>query len=213
MSRPESVSSSTARRGSSIAICRISLRFFSPPEKPTLTARRSISWLDAEMGRGLAHPLHEIRRREFALAARLALRVERGAQERHGGDARHFDRILERQEQALGGALVRRHAENALAVEQHVALGDFVVVLAGQHIGERRLARAVRPHDGRDLALLDGQRQAVEDFLVLDLDMQIFDFQQCHVLVLTNLKRSFRFSARPGPCPNASAIRRRCAGG
>ena len=30
-------------RGSSTAICRISLRFFSPPEKPTLTGRFSIS--------------------------------------------------------------------------------------------------------------------------------------------------------------------------
>src|ERR1019366_7669867 len=86
MSRPESVSSSTARRGSSTAICKISLRFFSPPEKPTLSAR-------------------------------------------------HFHRILERQEHALGGALVRRHAEDAGAVEQHVAFGDFVIVLAGQHIG------------------------------------------------------------------------------
>ena len=36
MSRPLSVSSSTARSGSIIAICRISLRFFSPPEKPSL---------------------------------------------------------------------------------------------------------------------------------------------------------------------------------
>ena len=45
MSRPESVSSSTASRGCKTAICKISLRFFSPPEKPTLTARRSISWL------------------------------------------------------------------------------------------------------------------------------------------------------------------------
>ena len=37
MSRPESVSSRTAIRGFSIAICRISSRFFSPPEKPSLT--------------------------------------------------------------------------------------------------------------------------------------------------------------------------------
>src|SRR4029450_4601250 len=43
MSRPESVSSSTQRAGSSKAICRISLRFFSPPEKPTLSGRFSIS--------------------------------------------------------------------------------------------------------------------------------------------------------------------------
>src|SRR3954465_10778820 len=39
MSRPESVSSSTAISGSSIAIWRISARFFSPPEKPSLRWR------------------------------------------------------------------------------------------------------------------------------------------------------------------------------
>jgi len=43
MSRPESVSSSTHSRGASSAICKTSLRFFSPPEKPTLTPRRSMS--------------------------------------------------------------------------------------------------------------------------------------------------------------------------
>src|SRR3546814_2578398 len=45
ISRPESVSSSTASFGSSSAICRISLRFFSPPENPTLSARFSMSSL------------------------------------------------------------------------------------------------------------------------------------------------------------------------
>jgi len=35
MSRPESVSSRTAIRGFRSAICRISTRFFSPPEKPS----------------------------------------------------------------------------------------------------------------------------------------------------------------------------------
>ena len=43
MSRPESVSSSTHSVGSSTAICRISVRFFSPPEKPTFTGRFSMS--------------------------------------------------------------------------------------------------------------------------------------------------------------------------
>ena len=32
------------------------------------------------------------------------------------------------------------------------------------------------------VVLLDGQRQAIEDFLALDLDMQIFYFQKCHRL-------------------------------
>ncbi len=39
MSSPESVSSRIASRGSSTAIWKISLRFFSPPEKPSLTGR------------------------------------------------------------------------------------------------------------------------------------------------------------------------------
>ena len=39
MSRPESVSSSTATCGLSSSSCRISWRFFSPPEKPSLTER------------------------------------------------------------------------------------------------------------------------------------------------------------------------------
>ena len=43
MSRPESVSSSTAIRGLSIAIWRISTRFFSPPEKPSLMYRDASS--------------------------------------------------------------------------------------------------------------------------------------------------------------------------
>ena len=39
MSSPESVSSRIASLGSSTAICRISLRFFSPPLKPVFTER------------------------------------------------------------------------------------------------------------------------------------------------------------------------------
>ena len=39
MSRPESVSSRMHSFGSSTAIWKISLRFFSPPEKPSLTER------------------------------------------------------------------------------------------------------------------------------------------------------------------------------
>src|SRR6266566_838726 len=39
MSSPESVSSRIASLGSSTASCRISLRFFSPPENPSFTGR------------------------------------------------------------------------------------------------------------------------------------------------------------------------------
>src|SRR6266850_2275106 len=44
MSRPESVSSRMASLGSSTAIWKISFRFFSPPEKPSLTERPVKLW-------------------------------------------------------------------------------------------------------------------------------------------------------------------------
>ena len=105
---------------------------------------------------------------------------------------------------------LRRTEQQALAVEQNVALGDFVIVLAGQHVSQRRLAGAVRPHDGGDLAFLDGQREAVEDFLVLDLDMQIFDFKQRHNFSPRFLpERSKSASALPPRIPSAIAAARR----
>ena len=113
----------------------------------------------------------------FALAARLALRVQRGAQEVHGGDAGDFDRILERQEHALGGALVGRHLQQVLAVEQDLAAGHLIAGLAGDDVGQRRLARAVRPHDRVHLALVHRERQPVEDLALLDTDLQVFDFK------------------------------------
>src|SRR6478609_963009 len=75
-------------------------------------------------------------------------------------------------------------------------------VLAGQDIGERGLAGAVRAHDGNDFALLDRQVQTIEDLLALDLDMQIFDFKKRHSVnprFLPDLSRSV--SALPPRIP------------
>ena len=97
------------------------MRFFSPPEKPTLSGRRSISCSILSLRRGFAHTAHEVGRREVRFAARAPLRVERRLEEGHRRDAGDFDRILKGEEHALGGALVRRQIEDVLAVEQHVA--------------------------------------------------------------------------------------------
>ena len=115
---------------------------------------------------------------KLGFAARLALRIQRGAQEIHGGNTGNFHRILERQEHALGGALVRRHFEEVLALEQDLAAGDFIARLAGDDMGQRRFAGAVRPHDRVDLARIHGERQPVEDFALLDTNLQIFHFKQ-----------------------------------
>src|SRR6476659_4573184 len=136
--------------------------------------------VDAELARDLVHAFHELGHQQFGLAARLALRVERRAQEGHGGNAGNFERILEREKKSLGGALVGREGENVLAVEQHLALGDDVIGLAGEHMREGRLARAVGAHDGVDAALADRKLEPIEDLLAVDLDVQVFYFQQMH---------------------------------
>ena len=148
MSRPESVSSRIASFGSSTAIWKISLRFFSPPEKPSLTGAAQHALVDVEKLRLLLDQLHELHRVELRLAAVLAHGVERGLEEVgvvHAGD---LDRVLERHEDAFAGALVGVHLEQVLALEEDVAAGHFVLGMAGERARQRALAGAVGPHDG-----------------------------------------------------------------
>ena len=76
-----------------------------------------------------------------------------------------------------GGALVRRQRQQVLPHERHAALGHFIAVAAGQHIGQRRLAGAVRPHDGVHLAGTDAERQALEDLLAVNFGVKIVDLE------------------------------------
>src|SRR5918998_1048555 len=127
MSRPESVSSRMQKDGWSRAICRISMRFFSPPEKPTLRARLSIS-------RGIS-----------SCAA----------------DA--LTRLMKSGVVSSDSPRARLHVEDVLAVEQDLAVEDLVVLLAGDDVGERRLAGPVGAHDGRHLAPVHGEIHAIEN--------------------------------------------------
>ncbi len=93
-----------------IPICTISLRFFSPPEKPTLTGRFSMSDRAPSFS-----PCSRARRRNSPAESSSSPRALRCAlsavaQELDVGDAGDLDRILEAEEQAGGGALVRLHA-------------------------------------------------------------------------------------------------------
>ena len=72
------------------------------------------------------------------------------------------------------------HIEDVLAIEQHLARGRRVIGLAGEHIGERRFAGAVRAHDGVHLAGIHREVEALEDGLAVDFDVQIFYFKQRH---------------------------------
>ena len=110
-------------------------------------------------------------------AALPAMRVERRLEKGHRRDAGNFDRILKGEKHAFGRALVRRQFEDVLAVEQDLARRDFIIRLAGDDIGERRLAGAVRPHDRRDLAVSHLKVEVLQDFAVADRDVQVLNFQ------------------------------------
>src|SRR5262249_17118065 len=115
----------------------------------------------------------------------------------HGRNAGNFQRILEGEEDALGGARVRLHGEQVRALERHRAFGDLVGLLAGEHVRERRLARSVRAHDGVHFALVHGQVEPFEDLAPVDRHVQLLDLQHCHVV------RSVRYRLK---CEMISAI-------
>ena len=84
----------------------ISLRFFSPPEKPTFTSRFIMS-IDTPS----ASPCSRVSRRKSPAEISASPRARRWAlsavaEELDVGDARDLDRILEAEEEARGGALV-----------------------------------------------------------------------------------------------------------
>ena len=83
-------------------------------------------------------------------------------------------RILKGEEEAALGALVCLELEDALTVEQDVALGDPVGGVAHEGIREGGLPGAVRPHHGVHLVRVHCQVDALDDLgAVLEGDVQI----------------------------------------
>jgi len=78
----------------------------------------------------------------------------------------------------FAGAVFRGHFEQVFAVVSDGAAGDGVEVAAGEHLGERALAAAVRSHDGVDFARVDGEVDALENFAFANFGVQIFDFEK-----------------------------------
>ena len=91
----------------------------------------------------------------------------------------------QRQETATWDPLVDGHREDVLAVERHGAGGDGVLGVAGDRVGQRRLAGAVRPHDRVGLAGANREVDAAEDLLGarlrVDGDVQAADLEGAQV--------------------------------
>src|SRR5665647_1974312 len=147
--------------------------------------------VDVALGKCRVHPqLGHGRLHVLDPGAQLgSLAVDRGlggTQEVGHRDARHLDGVLHGQEQAGAGALVNPHGQDVLAVQGHGATGDGVLRVAGDAVGQGRLAGAVGPHDGVGLPRLHGQVDAAQDLLDavlrVDRDMQVVNLQCCHGL-------------------------------
>src|SRR5579875_2736550 len=163
MSRPESVSSKISNRGASTAICRTSLRFFSPPEKPSLTERCSRA-----RSKPTCAAFCSTRPRNSPGPTSSSPRARRtacGAEEVHVGHPWDLDRVLEGQEQAGRGPLLGRQGQQVGPLEAHLAAGHLVGPSARQHVGQGALTGTVGPHDRMDLAGGQLERQAAQDLL------------------------------------------------
>jgi hypothetical protein len=128
------------------------LRFFSPAAEALVDRALQQVVLEVEHRQLLAHLLQELHRIQLALAARLALRVDGGAQEIGVVHARDLDRVLEGEEHTAGGAFFRLQRQQVAAFEGHRAGDDFIALAPGDDIAERGLAGAVGTHDRVHLA-------------------------------------------------------------
>src|SRR4029078_12899641 len=118
------------------------------------------------------HELHELDGVDVRFVAVLADGVQRRLEEVAVADAGDLDRVLEGEEDAFAGALLGIEVEQILAVELDGAAGDLVAALAGEDVGERALAGAVRPHDRVHFARTDGEVDALENGLVFDAGLE-----------------------------------------
>ena len=189
MSRPESVSSRMARTGSRTAIWKISFRFFSPPGKALVHRPLHERLVDVHELRLLLHEVQEV--------DRIELRQARGASGWRSWPPSGSRRCSPRgsrpgtgtrgtppRARALSGDISRR----SRPLKRTLAAGDGVARTAGQHVGERALAGAVRSHDGVHLAGLHREGEAPQDLLVADAGVKVFD--------LEHRRRSFAFHRR-----------------
>ena len=136
-----------------------------------------------------------------------SLAVDRGlggTQEVGDGHASDLDGVLHREEQACLGTFVDAHLGDELVVEPRLTRGDLVVGVTGQGVGHGGLTGAVGAHDGVDFAGVDGEVDALEDFLGalsgLDGDVQILNTQSRHMYSL-QLSCYGTWPARPRRLP------------
>ena len=173
MSRPESSSSRIAIFGRSTASCSVSLRFFSPPDRSTLSGRCRKRSLEAD-------PARLVLQQRRQPVGRPATRRERLGEHVDERDAGHLGRVLHHEVEAGGGALPRRQRQHVGAVERDRPGGDRVAGLAHHDRRERALAGAVRAHHRVHLARRHGEVDALQDLACRRPAREALDLERAH---------------------------------
>ena len=131
-----------------------------------LTAGEALVQVALAEGGVHAEALHPFEHRHADLEHRAVVADaprHRLAQELDHRDAGDLLGVLEGEEHPGLGPHVGRPRRDVLAPEADGARGDLVGGVPEQRAGQRRLARAVRAHQGVELALAHGQVDAAQD--------------------------------------------------
>src|SRR5207237_10821620 len=78
---------------------------------------------------------------------------------------------------SLARPLLRRQRQEVLPLVRDRAVRDLVLRPSRQHVRQRRLPGAVRPHDGVHFPFADLERKAFENFFAVDSGVQITNFE------------------------------------
>ena len=121
-----------------------------------------------------------------AIGAHVMERVQPAGADRGKSEQRVLERGvlveevhgLERARNTQAGDRPGRKAGDVLAVEEHVAA--IRPVLPGEDVEARGLSGPVRPHDGRETVLLEGQRDVLEHHLAAEALVEMPGFEQRH---------------------------------
>ncbi len=118
----------------------------------------------------------------------LTYRVNRRLEKRCAADPRDLNRVLEGQEKALASSHFRLKREQILSTIGYTASSYVIPLSPGKYVGERALARTIRPHDGMHLAGGDRKVEVFQNFLARNRDGEAIDFQ--HILFPKRRRRS-----------------------
>ena len=91
-------------------------------------------------------------------------------------DAGNFNRVLEREEEALLGPLAHRELQKIFTFPERASAGNCISGIPHQDACQRRLACAVGPHDHVGLAAPDPETYVLKNFGVLYGSRQMFNF-------------------------------------